>query len=87
MCTRDKRVQKKDYEPAARIKSSSTDYIKIRIETDKMNTLLESARQIGQLWQLAIPALVILIVIPSYLFLKKQKAERPDEPEEEEFTG
>ncbi|MCE1247188.1 MAG: hypothetical protein LWY06_11130 [Firmicutes bacterium] len=52
-----------------------------------MNTLLESARQIGQLWQLAIPALVILIVIPSYLFLKKQKAERPDEPEEEEFTG
>jgi tetratricopeptide (TPR) repeat protein len=59
----------------------------IRNEADNMIAQLESVRQIGQLWQLAIPALVILITIPSYLFLKKQKADHPDEPEEEEFTG
>jgi len=37
-------------------------------------------------WHLAIPVVVILVIIPLYLFLKKRKKEHPDEPEEE-FDG
>lgn len=56
---------------------------------DEMRRLIaetEAKKAENKLWHLAIPFAVVLIIVPSYLYLKKHKKEHP-ESLEEEFDG
>ncbi len=55
-------------------------------EMKKLIAETETRRSENKLWHLAIPIFVVIIIVPSYLYLKKHKKEHP-ESLEEEFDG
>ncbi|MCD4784000.1 MAG: tetratricopeptide repeat protein [Candidatus Eremiobacteraeota bacterium] len=59
----------------------------LKEEMDIKISKIDNTLQEGKLWRLAIPAMVIMIIIPSFLILKKHKRAHPEDLEEEEFYG
>ena len=58
----------------------------LKEEMVKLITEIETKKQKSKTWHIAIPVVVMMIIVPSYLFLKKHKKEHP-ETLEEEFDG
>lgn len=60
----------------------------LKEEMDVKISRIDNTLQEGKLWRLVIPVVVIMIIIPSFLVLKKHKREHPEDiEEEEEFDG